>query len=168
MRRRDRGSLIVAALLLFVLLVTLGLGLMSSQRARMRAAHSQLDAVQAKALALSAWEDVHTKLGKDLFFPPKVEGQPFFSYGEDVYDAAGDLYGSYSVVIDSSYVTQKRDVGTDTTTDSLANVYLGYYLITCVGKVGVRDEAPSAERTLYFEVDARSFRVLRIQDRESL
>lgn len=166
--RGKRGTLIVAALMLFVLVVSLGLGLMSSQRARMRAAQSQLGAVQAKALALSAWDDVRAKLGKDFFFPPQVEGQPFFSYGEDVYDESGELYGSYSVVVDSRFVIHKRDEGTDTVADSMANEYFGYYLITCVGKVGARDEAPSAERSLYFEVDARTFRVLRAQDRESL
>lgn len=158
----------MAALLLFVLVISLGLGLMSSQRARMRAAQSQLGAVQAKALALSAWDDVRGKLGKDLFFPPQVEGQSFFSYGEDVFDEAGELYGSYSVTIDSRFVTHKRDTGTDTVADSMANVYFGYYQITCLGKVGARDESPGAERTLYFEVDARTFRVLRTHDRESL
>ena len=103
-----------------------------------------------------------------MFFPPAVQGQGFFSYGEDVYNSDGELYGSYSVVIDSRYLIKERDEGTDTGADSFANVPLGYYLITCVGKVGPRDKPPRAERTLYFEVDARSFKVIRLHDQESL
>ncbi|MCA9775369.1 MAG: hypothetical protein KC800_01575 [Candidatus Eremiobacteraeota bacterium] len=163
-----RGSLIVAALLLFALLLALGLGLMSSQAARMKAANSQTDSIQAKSLALAAWADVQGKLGKDLFFPPRLDGQDLFSYGEDVYDSDGKLYGSYSVMIDTRYVTQIRDEGIDTLADSFVDVPLGYYLITCVGKVGPRGEEPTAERTLYFELDARSFKVIRMHDRESL
>lgn len=166
--RRPQGSLIVAALLLFSILLALGLGLMTSQAARMKAAQSQTDAIQAKSLALSAWADARAKLGKDLFFPPRTEGQGYFSYGEDVYDSAGELYGSYSVVVDTRYIKHGRDAGTNTSSDSLGNIPLGYYLITCVGKVGRRGDAPSGERTLYFEVDAQSFRVIRVHDRESI
>lgn len=167
-RNRSRGALLVAALLIFSLLLALGLGLMSSQAARRQAAVSQLEAIQAKSLALAAWSDAKTKLGKDLFFPPSTDGQGHFSYGEDVYDAGGNLYGSYSVMIDTRYVSRGRDEGDDTEQDSLVNVPLGYYLVTCVGKIGPRGAPPTAERTLYYELDAASFRVLRMEDRESL
>ena len=166
--RNRRGSLIIAALLLFSIMLALGLGLMSSQSARMKAARAQTASLQAKALALSAWADVRTKLGKDLFFPPRLEGQGLFSYGEDIYDAEGELYGSYSVMIDTRYLDFQRGAGNVITSNSLSNVPLGYYLITCVGKVGPRGAPPEAERTMYFEVDARTFKVIRMHDRESL
>ena len=158
----------IAALMIFALLLALGLGLMSSQAAHRRAMVSQADSIKAKSLALSAWADVKAKLGKDLFFPPRTDGQGYFSYGEDVYDAHGQLYGTYSVIIDTRYSDQQRDTGLDLDEDSLVNVRLGYYLVTCVGKVGLRGAPPTAERTMYFEVDAQTFRVIRMHDRESL
>ncbi len=160
--------MLITALFLFTLLLALGLGLMSSQAARRKAALAQKEAIQAKSLALSAWADVSTKIGKDLFFPPKTDGQGHFSYGEDVYEDDGSYYGSYSVVIDTRYVSQRRDQGDDSTVASEANLYHGYYLITCIGKVGPRGQPPAAERTMYFEVDAGSFKVIRMHDRESL
>ncbi len=160
--------MLVAALFLFTLLLALGIGLMSSQAARRKAALAQKEAIQAKSLALSAWADVKTKLGKDLFFPPTTDGQGHFSYGEDIYENDGAFYGSYSVVIDTRYVSKRRDQGAETELDSTANRYHGYYLVTCIGKVGPRGRPPVAERTMYFEIDAGSFRVIRMHDRESL
>ena len=119
--------MLVAALFLFTLLLALGIGLMSSQAARRKAALAQKEAIQAKSLALSAWADVKTKLGKDLFFPPTTDGQGHFSYGEDIYENDGAFYGSYSVVIDTRYVSKRRDQGAETELDSTANRYHGYY-----------------------------------------
>lgn len=170
--QKRRGSLIIAALLLFSLLLALGLGLMSSQSGRMRAAQAQIDALQARQLALSAWADAKAKLGKDLFFPPSTDAQGHFSYSEDVYDqdASGDpeFYGTYTVVIDTSYAGFERDAGTNVTIDSLANLPLGFYLITCTGKIGLRGEPARAERTFQMEVDARTLEVIRFHDMESL
>ena len=160
--------MLIAALFLFTLLLALGLGLMSSQTARRKAALAQKEAIQAKSLALSAWADVKAKLGKDLFFPPTTDGQGHFSYGEDILEDDGSYYGSYSVVIDTRYVSQRRDQGVNTDEDSTANLYHGYYLVTCIGKVGSRGGLPVAERSIYFEVDAGSFKVIRMHDRESL
>lgn len=163
-----RGSMLLTALLMFTLLLALGLGMMTSQAARRKAAFSQRDAIQAKSLALSAWADVRAKLGKDLFFPPQTDGQGFFSYGEDLFDENGNFYGSYSVVLDTRYVAIRREHGDDPALDAMANVYYGYYLITCTGKVGRRGKPPVAERTMYYEVDAATLRVIRMEDRESL
>ena len=169
-----RGSLVVAALLLFSLLLALGLGLMSSQSGRMRAAQAEIDGVRAKELALAAWADCKAKLGKDIFFPPSTDAQGHFSYSEDVYDADSSgnpvFYGTYSVVIDTRYSGYQRD-GTnplDASIDSLAQIPLGFYLVTCTGKVGLRGAPPSAERTLEMEVDARTLQVIRFHDLESL
>lgn len=160
--------MLLASLFLFTLLMALGLGLMSSQTARRKSALAQKEALQAKSLALAAWADVKTKLGKDLFFPPSTDGQGHFSYGEDVYDSDGRFYGSYTVVIDTRYVSQRRADGTNAGAESKHNVNLGYYLVTCIGKVGQRGRPPVAERSMYFEVEAGDFKVIRVQDRESL
>ena len=166
--RSIRGSLIIAALLIFALLMALGLGLLSSQSGRRGAALAQLDALQAKELALAAWADVKTKLGKDMFFPPRTEGQRYFSYGEDVYARDGSFYGTYSVAIDLRYVSFQRDKGPDTDQDSMANLPEGLYLIRCTGKVGERGAPPRSERTMEFEVAARTFKVIRMHDWQSL
>jgi hypothetical protein len=159
--------MLIAALLLFSLLLALGLGLMSSQSARRKAAVAQSDAIAAKSLALAAWADVRTKLGKDLFFPPRTEEQSYFSYGEDVYDKDEEFYGTYTVVVDARYVSFLHDPpGPDD--DSLTDAPAGIYLITCVGKLGERGAPPVAERTLYFELAADTFKVIRMHDQESL
>jgi len=168
----QEASMVVSALMLFALLLALGLGLMSSQSARMKAARAQVEALQAKGLALSAWADAKTKLGKDLFFPPVTGEQNHFSYSEDVYnqDEAGQpvFYGTYSVVIDTRYIRSQRDQGLTLGTDSLVNVPVGFYLITCTGKVGERGAPPRSERTLRIELDAQTFRVIRLHDLSSL
>ena len=170
--RRPRGSLIIAALLLFALLLALGLGLMSSQAARMSAARAQTKAIQAKSLALAAWEDVRTKLGKDLFFPPNNELQGHYSYSEDVYNelpgGAPEFFGTYTVMIDTRWSRFQRDTATNFLVNSFADVPLGFFVVTCVGKLGPRGEPPLAERTLHFEIDPQTFRVIRMHDQQSL
>lgn len=161
----------MAALLLFTLLLSLGLGLMSSQAGRMRAAHSQSDAVQAKELALAAWSDVRTKLGKDLFFPPITGEQGHYSYSEDVYfdfNGTRTFYGTYTVMIDISRSQSQRSAGTNLALNSLTQIPIGFYLITCIGKVGGRGEAPRAERVLQFEIDPKTFKVIRSHDLQAL
>lgn len=159
--------MIVAALLLFALLLALGLGLMSSQSARMKSARAQIDSIQGKTLALSGWADVRGKLGKDLFFPPNTGGQDYFSYSEDVYDSDDEFFGTYTVMVDTRFERFARDTGV-TINDSFVDVQEGLYLITCVGKVGPRDAPPVSERVLYYEVDMTTFAVIRMEDRGSL
>lgn len=171
----QRGSLLVAALLLFTILLALGLGLMSGQAARMRTARAQTEAAQAKSLALAAWEDVKTKLGKDSLFPLGTESQEYFSYSEDVYNNAGDYIGSYVVIIDLRWHAVTRDT-TPLNPDPLNPNYeseifqhQSIYPITCVGKLSRgRTEEITAERTLYYELDMRNWRVIRMEDRGSL
>ena len=171
-RRRPQGSLIIAALLLFALLLALGLGLMSSQAARMNAARAQTEAIQAKSLALAGWEDVRTKLGKDLFFPPNNELQGHYSYSEDVYDdlpgGGSEFFGTYTVMIDTRWSRFERDTGANFLVNSFSDVPLGFFIVTCVGKLGPRGEPPVAERTLQFEIDPQTFRVIRMHDQQSL
>lgn len=163
---------------MFSILLALGLGLMSSQAGRMRAALATTQALQAKSLALAAWDDARTKMGKDLFFPPTTRffplrtdgsrGQEYFSYSEDIYDEDGEFYGTYTVMIDTRYERVSRADPVAPSTDSLVDVHNGFYLVRCIGKVGGRDEEPSSERTIDFEVSMEDFRVIRIMDRGSL
>ncbi len=170
-RLGQRGSLIIAALMLFAVLLALGLGLMSSQSARMRVARGQANAVQAKALCEAAWEDVRVKLGKDILFPQLVDGQTYFAYSEDVYAAVGggqEMIGLYTVIVDVSVA--RHDVS--------LNVPHGIYQVTCIGKVGSRTQHPLAERVMTYEIvmadprfpddPDRSFRVIRVEDSGSI
>lgn len=162
-----RGSMIVAALLLFAILLALGMGVLSAQRGRMESARAQSDSIRAKSLALSAWADVRCKLGKDRFFPPNEGGLDYFSYSEDVYDSDGELFGTYTVVLDLRYQSFRRDTNLSIA-DSLVDIHEGIYLIDCIGKVGGRSENPISERHLHFEVDMTTFNVIRMEDRSSL
>lgn len=173
-RAACRGSLIIAALMLFAVLLALGLGLMSSQSARMRVAEGQANAVKAKALCESAWEDVRVKLGKDILFPSLIDGQTFFAYSEDVYDEDNEMVGSYTVVIDTSVgqVTREND---DLGEPTNVTVPQGIYEITCIGKVGERAQVPLAERVMRYEIvmadpdtPANSFKVIRVVDQGSI
>lgn len=174
MKRRDSGSLLIAALLLFSLLLALGLGLMSGQAARMRVAQAQTEAAQAKALALAGWNDVKTKLGKDVLFPLAADTQDYYSYSEDVYTNAGDYFGNYTVIIDLRWHTFMRDTlvnpnPVDPSFESKLFEPMGIYPITCIGKVGRgRLERIESERVLYFELDMRNWQVIRAEDRGSL
>lgn len=165
-RRRDRGSLIIAALLLFMLLMALGMGLMSSQVGRRRATLAQIEANQAKQLSLAAWQDVRVKLGSDILFPPPGTRESF-SYSEDVIDDSGELIGTYTVNLDLRYERHSRDTA-DLAIASQRNLAQGIYIITCIGKVGDRGFEPRAERVMVYELDMTRFKVIRMEDRGSL
>lgn len=175
--RSERGSLLVAGLLLFSLLLVLGLGLMSSQTARVKAARSQTEAAQAKALAMAGWEDVRVKLGKDILFPQSAETQTYFSYSENVYDSETppNYVGSYTVIVDLRWhsISRNRIVGfpNPAAADYQSAVFehQSIYPITCIGKVGsARVGQVTSERTLYFELDMVNWKVIRVEDRGSL
>lgn len=159
-RQRKNGSLLIAALMLFVLLLALGLGLMSTQSNRMKEARAQALSVQAKQLCLAAWQDARVKLGTDILFPPQGVLESF-AYSEDVSDGEGNFVGTYTVVIDVRFARPFRDVMTGELTQ-------GLYLVTCNGKVGERGFEPEAERTMYYELDMNNFKVIRFEDRGSL
>lgn len=173
-RHFQKGSLLVAALLLFTLLLTLGLGLMSAQSARMRAARAQALSIQARALALAGFEDVRTKLGKDILFPQVSQTQEFFSYSEDVYDIDGNYIGNYVVQIDMRWESITRDTTvnpdpSDPTFESTVYEPQSIYPITCVGKLAdARVGEIMAERVIYFELDVKNWNIIRMEDRGSL
>ena len=174
-RHKPSGSLIVAALLLFALLLTIGLGLMSSQAARMRGARAQNEAIQARALALAGWEDVKLKLGKDVLFPLTAATQDVFSYSEDVYRSDGTTYvGNYVVIIDLRWQAFTRETAInpnplDPDFESRVTEIQSIYPIRCIGKLAdARVGEIRAERELYFELDVKNWRVIRMEDRGSL
>ena len=162
-----RGSILVAALMLFAILLALGLGLMSSQSARMKAAQAEVEAIQAKQLCLAAWQDARVKLGTDCLFPPAGTRESF-AYSEDVLDTDGEMLGSYTVAIDLRWEKFTREDGLPLNQASKGQVARGIYLVTCIGKVGERGYEPRAERTIYYELDMQSFKVIRTEDRGSL
>lgn len=152
--------------MLFSILLALGLGLMSSQSARMKAAKAHAEAIQAKQLCLAAWQDARVKLGSDILFPP-IGTRESFAYSEDVLDAAGEVLGTYTVAIDIRYERFTRDE-TNIALESQRNLAQGIYLVTCIGKVGERGFEPTAERVMYYEIDMTTFAVIRMQDQGSL
>lgn len=165
-RSTQKGSLIIAALLLFSVMLALGLGLMSAQASRMKAARAQVDAITAKQLCLAAWQDARVKLGTDVLFPP-AGARESFSYSEDVYDGDGSFFGTYTVIIDLRFERFTREPEPPST-DSQRRRGQGFYIVTCIGKVGDRGFEPRAERTRTYEIDMATFRVIRAEDRQSL
>lgn len=139
--------------MLFTILLALGLGLMSSQSSRMRAAQARLDSVQAKQLCFAAWQDVRVKLGTDILFPP-MGAQKSFAYSEDVFDGDGKFFGTYTVIVDLEFESPTFE-------ESI-------FVVTCIGKVGERGFEPRAERIIHYEIDMSTFEVIRIEDLGSL
>jgi len=100
---KRRGVMVILALLVLSLLLILGMGLLSSQQARFRAATRSADSAQALCLAEAGLEDVRCKLEKDRQFPPRAaDDQRTFSYSETLNNGAVEL-GSYYVELDWSY-----------------------------------------------------------------
>lgn len=177
-KHSEKGSLIVAALLLFAIMLSLGLGLMSAQVSRMRAAKAQALSIQARALALAGWDDVRLKLGKDILFPHTSDTQAFFSYSEDVYDLNNNYVGNYTVKIDTRW--ESTVLGPDASGalpnladpaghEAIINIPQSIYPITILGKVAEQRVGDIlAERVLYIEFDMMNWRVIRFEDRGSL
>lgn len=163
---------------MFAVLLTLGLGLMSAQVPRMRAAKAQALATQARALALAGWEDVRLKLGKDILFPGSSDTQTAFTYSEDVYALNGEYVGNYTVKIDTRW--ESTILGPDANGvspnlsdpaghEAIVNIPESIYPITVIGKVSEQRVGEIlAERVLYIELDMKNWRVIRFEDRGSL
>ncbi|MFN8613721.1 MAG: hypothetical protein U0931_39670 [Vulcanimicrobiota bacterium] len=132
---KRRGVMVVVALLVLSLLLILGMGVLSSQQARYRAATRSSDSAQALCLAEAGLEDVRCKLEKDRQFPPRAaDDQSSFSYSETLKNGTVEL-GSYYVEIDWRYDVAPYNI----------------LKITVIGCVGPR-ENPRAQRTLLAEL----------------
>lgn len=100
---RQRGSLLIMVLLLCVLLVTMGLGFLSSRVGQYQSTLQVALATQARMLARSGIEDARTKLNRDRLFPPSAgDLQYIFSYTEDYVDGQNQRVGAYRVSVDTS------------------------------------------------------------------
>lgn len=99
MSRRDRGSALVAALLLSALLLIMGMASLALRSREIEQVRIGRDGLQAKLLAEMGVEEALVKLSKDLRFPPDLGGRKVFGYSEVLYDAGGRV-GSYTVRVD--------------------------------------------------------------------
>lgn len=102
---RNRGILLITALLISVILLLVGMGLLGSQSSRYEAAKQYSYTAQSRQLALAGLEDARSKLELDLNFPPDPgPGQEAFSYSETLFPGtATSNQGTYTVVVDMTY-----------------------------------------------------------------
>lgn len=100
-----RGSALVFALLVSILLAVIGLYLIGARRGVYANARATVYSAQARALALAGMDDMTVKLSKDAFFPTGVpDEQKIFSYSETLRDPnnAGVVLGTYQCTVDRS------------------------------------------------------------------
>ena len=134
--RKNRGFVLILALLLTSLLVVLGLAFLGKKAVQYRlAARAQVSA-QARALAEAGLADFQVKLERDLNFPPIGVDQQFFAYREELRDGS-KVIGSYAVEVNAGY----QDAG------------YSLYVVTCVGEAGESDRKTFARRAIRVEVD---------------
>lgn len=102
-RRAPRGSAIVFALLISILIAVVGLYLIGARRGVYANARSTVYSAQARAVALAGMEDMIVKLAKDSFFPTGVpDEQKVFSYQETLThpDDPSQVWGVYQCTVD--------------------------------------------------------------------
>ncbi len=102
--RKDRGSAIIFALLVSILLAVIGLYMVGTRRGVYANARATVYSAQARGLALAGMDDLTVKLSKDAFFPTGVpDEQKVFSYQEELRDpSSGDVVGVYQCTVDRS------------------------------------------------------------------
>lgn len=93
LNRSNRGSLIIASLLLSAIVLLVGLGFLGKRRAQYRSTQSQHYEMAALSLAEAGLEDARIKLLKDAQFPYWQEGLDTYSYREQL------TTGSYRVLL---------------------------------------------------------------------
>lgn len=104
MRSPRRGATLVAALLITMVLLMVGLGFMGQRRGQYEAAREAIKESQAAALADAGLQDALGKLAKDIGFPPlRSDDQSDFTYSEPILDAAGVEIGGFRVTVIMRY-----------------------------------------------------------------
>lgn len=101
-RHLQRGSALVFALMISILLAVIGLYLIGARRGVYANARSTVYSAQARALALAGMDDMTVKLAKDAFFPTGVpDEQKVFSYKEELRDPddPSKVYGTYQCTV---------------------------------------------------------------------
>ncbi len=104
MTTRNKGFLLVLALLITVLIAVIALGLLGIRRGSYASSKAVINSVQARALARSGINDIWVKLSNDPFFPTGIgDEQEQFSYREEVRDSNDEVVGTYTVKVDRAY-----------------------------------------------------------------
>lgn len=124
---KKKGSILVMALLLVVLVATIGLATIAGIGGRYASARGSLAILRSSSLAKMGVEDMLIKLAKDPFYPEGVPNDHReFSYQDVVNGPDGERMGIYTCTIDWTF----RDEG--------------FYLLTSVGTLGtIRDPRSS-------------------------
>jgi hypothetical protein len=126
---RKRGSILVMALLLVILVATIGMATIAGLSGRYASSRGSLATLRSSSLARMGIEDMLIKLAKDPFYPEGVPNDhKEFSYQDVVTGPDGERMGLYTCTIDWTH----RDVG--------------YYRLTSVGKLGTVLEPRSSYR----------------------
>jgi hypothetical protein len=100
---KNRGFLLIFALLLTVLISLISLSLLQLRKSGYISSQAALKNVQARALARSGMGDCWVKISKDPHFPSGIgDEQVRFSYRQRV-EQAGRPIGSFSVTVDRTY-----------------------------------------------------------------
>jgi len=164
---RNRGILLITALLVSIILLLVGMGLIGSQSSRYEAAKQYSYTAQSRQLALAGLEDARSKLELDMNFPPDPgPGQESFSYSETLVPAtATSSQGTYTVVVDMTYSVDPASA---------------YIIVTSIGTLGPPIK-PISQYRFRAEIDnkpsgrppagsginpARYFRYTHIEDEE--
>lgn len=107
----QRGSTLIAALLISVVILVAGLGMLSQRVFQGKSLNERETAAQALALAQSGLDDCVLKLRRDYNFAPRMidgdlmaeeDRQTTFSYTEIITDRTGEDFGGYRVSVDAA------------------------------------------------------------------
>ena len=140
--RLRRGSTLVAALLVSLVLLVASLGFLGQRAAQNRAVNASILRVQARAMAESGLEDAIQKLSKDGRFPPLfADKQTRFTYLETVTNGSGAIVGDFTVTVDVTHRGAPYSI----------------LKLTSTGRVGPVPTTPQAEMQLTAELDVSPF-----------
>lgn len=101
MTNKRRGSTLVVALLVTVVLASIAASLLSRRVAQRAVTNARFQTVQAEEIAWAGLEDARVKLMNSRDFPPtSAFASTTFTYSEQVLDAAAQPVGTYLVEVD--------------------------------------------------------------------
>lgn len=110
-RQNPRGAVLVAALLISMVLLLVGLGFLGQRRGQYQAAREAINRCRVEAVAEAGLQDALGKLAKDYTFPPLHSAdQSDFVYSETLKNSAGESVGAYSVTVTVRYRRQPYNV----------------------------------------------------------
>lgn len=102
MRPDRRGSALIVALLLCLVVLTMGIAIVYTQSRGYSGSRAQTASAQARLLAEAGIQDVTMKLAKDPRFPPTMGGRKVFAFSQALYDPEDSTrcIGFYNVTMD--------------------------------------------------------------------